>query len=84
MKGGLMMAENNEKKRFGRRAGIGIGAIVLISLAFYVIIFVFKSNADLLKVGLDLFGNYSAIILGIAGFIIGGLSATDILLKKKA
>ena len=77
------MAENNEKKRFGRRAGIGIGTGILITVAFYYVVNSFKLDAALLKIGLDLFGNYSSIMLGLAIFIITGLSATDILLKKK-
>ena len=73
-----------EKKRFGRRAAIGIGTIVLITAAFYHIVYIFKTDAELMKLGLDLFGTYSSIMLGLAIFIITGLSATDILLKKKA
>lgn len=77
------MAENNEKKGFSRRAGIGIGALVLISIAFYYVIESFKMKAELLKLGMDLFGNYTSIVLAIAAIIISGLSATDILGKKK-
>ncbi len=78
-----MMAENNEKKGFSRRAGVGIGALILISVAFYYIIETFKMKAELLKLGMDLFGNYTSIILAISAIIIGGLSATDLLGKKK-
>lgn len=78
------MAENNEKKRFGRRAAIGIGALILVTVAFYHIVYIFKTSAELMKLGLDLFGSYSSIVLGLSIFIITGLSATDILLKKKA
>ena len=79
-----MMAENNEKKRIGRRAIIGGAAMLLITVAFYVIIYTFKNDAELLKIGQDLFGNYTAITLGVVGFILGALSATDLLGKKKA
>lgn len=76
------MAENNEKKRIGRRVTIGGAAIVLVTIAFYVIIFNFKHDAELLKIGINLYGNYTAIILGVVGFIISGLSGTDIFGKK--
>lgn len=78
------MAENNEKKRFGRRAGIGIGVVVLLSIAFFHVVNKLGSDAILLKLGVDLFGVYAQMVLGVAFLIIGGLSATDILLKKKA
>jgi len=78
------MTENNEKKRFSRRVGVGVGAIVLISIAFYYVIETFKMKAELLKLGMDLFGNYTSIVLAISAIIIGGLSATDLLGKKKA
>lgn len=77
------MEEKKEKKWDSRRLIIGGSAIGLISVAFYVIIFTFKHDAALLKIGQDLFGNYTAITLGIVGFILGALSATDILGKKK-
>lgn len=76
------MAENNEKK-FSRRAWVGCGALLLISIAFYYVIETFKMKAELLKLGMDLFGNYTSIVLAISAIIIGGLSATDLLGKKK-
>lgn len=69
------MTENNEKKRFGRRAGFGITALVLSTASYYVCLFGGKS--------LDWFNTYSAFVVGIIGFIVSGLTITDILLKKK-
>ncbi len=77
------MAENNDKKSFSRRVAVGAGAIILISIAFYYVIETFKTKAELLKLGLDIFGNYTSIVLAISAIIIGGLSATDLLGKKK-
>jgi len=70
-----MPNENNEKKRFGRRAGGGIVAVALISIAFYVCIF----N----QVKMDWFELYTQFIAGILGFVVTGLTLTDLLLKKK-
>lgn len=66
--------ENNEKKRFGRRASFGIAALVLITIEHYVAIF--KS------LGIEWPTNYAMYVAGIVAFIIGGLSATDIWGKK--
>lgn len=70
-----MMEDNNEKKRFGRRAGFGITALALSTISYYVCLFK--------NVPLEWFNTYSAFVVGIIGFIIGGLTITDILLKKK-
>lgn len=70
-----MPNNNNEKKRFGRRAGGGIVAVTLITIAFYVCIF----N----KVSLDWFQLYTSFIVGVLGFVVTGLTLTDLLLKKK-
>jgi len=68
-----MPENNNEKKRFGRRAGGGIVAVALISLAFYVCIFK--------TVDLEWFKIYTSFIVGILGFVITGLTLTDLLKK---
>jgi len=70
-----MPNNNNEKKRFGRRAGDGVVAMGLITIAFYVCIF---NN-----VNLDWFQLYTSFVVGILGFVITGLTLTDLLLKKK-
>jgi len=76
------MAEQNNK-RFGRRAGIGIAAISLLTVAFYVVLIFCRANADLMKIGRELFADYAVYVFGTAVFIIGGLSATDIFTLRK-
>lgn len=66
--------ENNEKKRFGRRAFFGEQAIILISAAFLLSMFHFN-DAD---IGLKWFLVYSAFIVGISGLVSGLLTKTDI------
>ncbi len=68
-----MPENNNEKKRFGRRAGGGIIAASLITVAFYVCLFV---DADLAWLKL-----YTTFIVGVYGFVVGGLTLTDLLKK---
>ncbi len=73
----------NNNKRIGRRAVIGGGAILLITIAFYYIIETFKHDIELLQIGQNIFGNYSSSVLLIAGFVAGTLTITDAILKKK-
>lgn len=68
-----MPNENNEKKRFGRRAGGGIIAAGLVTIAFYVCLF---KGADLAWLKL-----YTTWIVGVYGFVVGGLTLTDLLKK---
>lgn len=68
-----MPNDNNEKKRFGRRAGGGIVAAGLITIAFYVCIFSTTS--------LEWFKFYTTFITGVYGFVVGGLTLTDLLKK---
>ena len=65
--------ENNEKKRFGRRAGGGIIAASLITIAFYICLF---KSADLAWLTF-----YTKWIVGVYGFVITGLTLTDLLKK---
>jgi len=63
------MAENNNKKRWGRRLGTTIGWVVLTTIAYYICMFK----------GLDLdwwlaYAKYTTIALG---FLVGGLTITD-------
>jgi len=67
------MENNNEKKRFGRRAGGGIVAVSLITIAFYVCIF---NTVDM-----DWFKLYTSFVTGILGFVVTGLTLTDLLKK---
>lgn len=66
---------NNEKKRFGRRAGGGIVAASLVTLGFYVCIFK--------TVDMEWFKLYTTWIVGIYGVVAGGLTLTDLLGVKK-
>lgn len=65
-----MSENNNEKKRFGRRAACGFTTVALITGAFYVC--VFKG------VDLSWFVEYSKVMVYVLGFVVGGLTATDI------
>lgn len=67
------MPNNNEKKRFGRRAGGGIIAVTLITIAFYICLF---KDVDLAWLKL-----YTTWIVGVYGFVVGGLTLTDLLKK---
>ena len=70
-----------QRKRFGRRAAFGTVAGVLITIAFYVVIFYV---ADL-KTGLKIFIAYATAMGILAGVISGFLTATDVkelLLRK--
>lgn len=66
--------KNNEKKRIGRRAIGGLIAIVLITVAFYVAML---SEADI-----NWFKIYTGVILIIYGLAVGGLTWTDLILRK--
>ncbi len=68
-----MPENNNDKKRFGRRAGGGIVAASLITIAFYVCIL---ADVDLAWLKL-----YTTFVVGIYGFVVGGLTLTDLLKK---
>ncbi|MCK4819901.1 hypothetical protein KA005_29315 [bacterium] len=70
-------------KRIGRRAVIGGSALALIMGCLIYIIESFKDSAELLLIGKDLFSNFTSVVLGIAAFVITGLSITDAILKKK-
>ena len=76
------MSINNEKNRIGRRAIIGGSAIFLIQVTLVYIIESFKHDSELLAMAMGFFNAYTSIVLAIVGFIIGGLSATDIFKKK--
>ena len=73
--------ENN--KRIGRRAVIGGSGLMLVSVALVYIIETLKTTPEMLGLGMKLFSSYTTIVFGVVAFIIGGLSATDIFVKKK-
>lgn len=64
------MPENNDKKRFGRRLGLGIAAIIHADMFYFIAVYK----------GLDLswFDKPSMVILGICLFVGGFLTATDL------
>jgi len=66
----------NNKKRWGRRLGIGIGATILVSIAFYIEIFTGKVGIEPLKA-------YIGFIALIAGLLIPTLTVTDYMKVKR-
>ncbi|MBA7697341.1 hypothetical protein ES703_106006 [subsurface metagenome] len=66
--------KNNEKKRFGRRAGAGIVFAVLVVEIWHVV--AFKNLA------LDYFEVPAKILFGALIVVVSGLTLTDLLLKK--
>ena len=72
------MPNNNEKKRFGRRATFGVASLVLITVGFYVSMIVFvlvKSNPEL---GLKWWLMYALLTFAICGLTSGLLTVTDV------
>lgn len=66
--------ENNEKKRIGRRATGGLITIVLVTIAYYITM--------LTDTKLDWFKIYTGVVLIIYGLAVGGLTWTDLILRK--
>lgn len=68
------MTENNEKKRWGRRLSTTIAWAVLLNAAFYACVFK----------GIDVgwFQTYAGYMTLGLGFLVGGLTITDVVLKK--
>ena len=67
------MEANNDKKRFGRRAGFGLLAVILITVFAYFCMFKFEDPA----IGLKWVIVYTAIIGGICCLVGGLLTITD-------
>jgi hypothetical protein len=71
-----MPENNNEKKRFGRRAAFGVASLVLTTIAFYVCLIVFaKAKAE---TGLNWWLMYALFTFGISGLASGLLTITDV------
>jgi len=66
--------KNNGKKRIGRRATGGLIAIVLVTVAYYVTM--------LTDATIDWFKIYTGVVLIIYGLAVGGLTWTDLILRK--
>jgi len=66
--------ENKGKKRIGRRAIGGLITIILITIAYYVTML---TNATI-----DWFKIYTGVMLIIYGLAVGGLTWTDLILRK--
>jgi len=65
---------NNDKKRFGRRAGFAVAAVALITVFAYFCMFKFSDP----EAGLKWFIVYSVIVAGIFCLTGGLLTLTDI------
>lgn len=76
------MANQNQKWK-SRRFFVTVAAIGLITIAFYLIIFLCRHDAEIFKLGRDMFADYSFIIFGSAGILVGGLSWTDFAKVRK-
>ena len=64
----------NNNKRIGRRAIGGLITIILVSVAYYVTM--------LTDATIDWFKIYTGVVLIIYGLAVGGLTWTDLILKK--
>jgi len=64
----------NNNKRIGRRAIGGLITVILVTAAFYV--------AMLSDVDIGWFKIYTGVMLIIYGLAVGGLTWTDLILKK--
>jgi len=62
------------KKRIGRRATGGLIAIVLVTIAYYATM--------LTDATIDWFKIYTGVVLIIYGLAVGGLTWTDLILRK--
>jgi len=63
------------KVRWGRRLGSTIGAVILITVAFYITLF----NG----IEFDWWNAYSKYMLAALGFLVGALSLTDVIKNDK-
>ena len=70
--------ENNEKKRFGRRALFGVVSLVLTTVAFYVCMIVFVLMKSKPELGLNWWLMYALFTFGISGLASGLLTITDV------
>lgn len=69
------MTENgNDKKRFGRRAGFGVAALIILQVAFYFCMFRFSDP----EIGLKWWLFNAGVTSIICGVIAGVLTVTDI------
>lgn len=71
-------ANNNEKKRWGRRANFGWASLALITLAFYVSMIIFVLVKFAPEMGLKWWLLYAAFTFGICGLTSGLLTVTDV------
>ena len=60
-------------KRWGRRLGSTIGAVLLITVAFYITLFK--------GVSFEWWDAYAKYTLAALGFLVGALSLTDVIKK---
>ena len=64
----------NNNKRIGRRAIGGLITIILVTVAYYVTM--------LTEATIDWFKIYTGVVLIIYGLAVGGLTWTDLILRK--
>ena len=72
------MENNNEKKRFGRRATFGGVSLILTTVAFYVCMIVFVLVKSKPELGLNWWLMYALFTFGISGLASGLLTITDV------
>jgi len=70
-----MANENNEKKRWGRRVGSVIVWGILLTVAYYIVLFK--------GVDLSWWSEYGKFMTYGLGFLVGGLTATDLVATLK-
>ena len=70
--------ENNEKKRFGRRAIFGVVSLALTTVAFYVCLIAFVLMESKPELGLNWWLMYALFTFGISGLASGLLTITDV------
>ena len=73
-----MPENNNEKKRFGRRAQFGVASLILTTVAFYVCMIVFVLVKEKAELGLNWWLMYALFTFGISGLASGLLTITDV------
>lgn len=68
------MSNEKNNNRWGRRVGATVGATVLVTVSYYICLFK--------GVDLSWFTSYTKYVAYFLGFLVGGLTITDVILKK--
>lgn len=72
------VSNNDEKKRWGRRANFGIASLALITFAFYVSMIIFVLIKFEPEMGIKWWLLYASFTFAICGLTSGLLTFTDI------